>query len=84
MTLSPVHYTAPSCFGHHGHPMSEARLLLQSDQLCGPGRGWQHFKCYHFFTTVFDFRAAHGGSQARGQIGATAAGLHHRHSKAEP
>ena len=31
------------------------------------------------------FRAApavHGGSQARGQIGATAAGLHHSHSNA--
>ena len=25
---------------------------------------------------------AHGGSQARGQIGATAAGLHHSHSNA--
>ena len=35
------------------------------------------------------FRAiltAHGGSQARGQIGAVAAGLHHRHSntRSEP
>ena len=26
---------------------------------------------------------AYGGSQARGLIGATAAGLHHRHSNAE-
>ena len=28
--------------------------------------------------------AAHGGSQARGLIRATAAGLHHRHSNARP
>ena len=36
-----------------------------------------------FFVFVFVFRvvpAAYGGSQARGQIGAVAAGLHHNHS----
>ena len=38
------------------------------------------------FVFVLLFRAApmaYGGSQARGQIGATAAGLHHNHSHAE-
>ena len=41
---------------------------------------------FNFFIFVFClFRAipkAHGGSQARGQIGAVAAGLHHSHSNA--
>ena len=38
-----------------------------------------------FYTFVLLFRAvpeAYGGSQARGLIGATAAGLHHSHSNA--
>ena len=37
-----------------------------------------------FFLFVFSRAApeAYGGSQARGQIGATAAGLHHSHSNA--
>ena len=53
-------------------------------------------KIIHFNTVIakfwknsifvfFNFRdapAAHGGSQARGQIGAVAAGLHHSHSNA--
>ena len=41
-------------------------------------------KVLDFFSFVF-FRAvptAHGGSQARGGIGAAAAGLHHSHSSA--
>ena len=39
----------------------------------------------HAFYLFSLFRAesvAYGGSQARGQIGAVAAGLHHRHSNA--
>ena len=36
-----------------------------------------------FFLLLFRAAfAAYGGSQARGQIGATAAGLHHSHSNA--
>ena len=41
--------------------------------------------CSVLFCFVLLFRAAleaHGNSQARGQIGATAAGLHHSHSNA--
>ena len=41
------------------------------------------FNLFFFFLLLF--RAApevYGGSQARGQIGATAAGLHHSHSNA--
>ena len=40
---------------------------------------------FFFFFFFLLFRAipvAYGGSQARGQIGAVAAGLHHRHSNA--
>ena len=42
------------------------------------------FVCFSFFQSFFFFfRAApvaYGGSQTRGRIGATAAGLHHSHS----
>ena len=45
---------------------------------------WSDF--FHYFILIFLlFRAtsvAYGGSQARGQIGAMAAGLHHTHSNA--
>ena len=37
---------------------------------------------YLFFFSVKDSPMAYGNSQARGQIGATAAGLHHSHSNA--
>ena len=37
------------------------------------------FLIFYLFGATF---AAHGGSQARGQIGAVAAGLHHSHSNA--
>jgi len=39
-----------------------------------------------FFFFFFLFRAApmvYGGSQTRGQIGAAATGLHHRHTRSE-
>ena len=36
---------------------------------------------YHFFWSFF-FRATYGGSQARGPVGAVAAGLQHSHSHA--
>ena len=42
-------------------------------------------KKFHLFIYLFIFRAtpmANGGSQARGQIGTTVAGLHHCHSHA--
>ena len=42
---------------------------------------------FYFFLIFLIFRAAlteHGGSQARHRIGATAAGLHHSHSNADP
>ena len=35
---------------------------------------------FFFFLLFRAVLAAHGGSQARGQTGATAAGLHHSHS----
>ena len=41
----------------------------------------------YFFFFIFLFRAvplAYGGSQARGRIGATAAGLRHSHSNSDP
>ena len=45
-----------------------------------------HIICFILFTLFYClFRAstmAYGGSQARGQIGAVAAGLHHSHSNA--
>ena len=40
---------------------------------------------YVFYISIYIFRATpmtYGCSQARGQIGATAAGLHHDHSNA--
>ena len=50
---------------------------------------WYHWKdfgqLYFFFFFFLLFRAAleaYGGSQARGRIGAVAAGLHHSHSHA--
>ena len=56
---------------------------LTSVQKCGqlslPYKGGEIL----FFFFFFFFRAsptAHGNSQARGRIGATVAGLHHRHS----
>ena len=39
------------------------------------------FLFFFFFRTT---PSAYGGSQARGRIGATAAGLHHSHSNARP
>ena len=44
------------------------------------------FNLYFTYLFILLFRATpvpYGGSQARGQIGATAAGLHHSHSNAE-
>ena len=38
---------------------------------------------FFFFCLLRAAPAAHGGSQARGPIGAVAAGLHHSHSNAE-
>ena len=50
-------------------------------------RGFSYFVSFLFlFCFLLLFRAspaAYGGSQARGQIGATAAGLGHSHSNAE-
>ena len=49
---------------------------------------WRSFSINVYVTFVFFFfRAApdtYGGSQARGRIGATAAGLRHSHIKSEP
>ena len=42
-----------------------------------------NLKCFYFLFIFLLFRAApsvYGGSQARGLLGATAAGLHHSHS----
>ena len=41
---------------------------------------------FFFFCPFRDARAAYGSSQARGRIGAVAAGLHHSHSstRSEP
>ena len=42
--------------------------------------------CFCLFVCLFSFKAtlaAYGSSQARDQIGAAAAGLHHSHSNAE-
>ena len=50
-------------------------------ELCGFVLGL--FFLFIFFFLLFAFRAvpaAYGSSQARGQIGAAAAGLHHSHS----
>ena len=52
----------------------------QRSLLCWPS-GYSYHYYYYFF--CFLFRAApmaHGGSQARGRIGAAAASLHHSHS----
>ena len=44
---------------------------------------WFFFVCLFFAFLLFRATPmAYGGSQARGQIGATAAGLHHSHSNA--
>ena len=46
---------------------------------------WRNTIGGSFFLFLFLFRAApmaYGGSQARGRMGATAAGLHHSHSHA--
>ena len=37
-----------------------------------------------FFFSFYGHTIAYGGSQARGQIGAVATGLHHSHSNARP
>ena len=56
-----------------------------SSESCG---GWLVWKCFYgvnFFVCVCYFRTApmaYRGSQARGQIGASAASLHHSHSNA--
>ena len=41
-----------------------------------------HGTLFFFFFLLLAAPAAYGGSQARGSIGATAAGLHHSHSNA--
>ena len=44
------------------------------------------FRSFAYFLFVFSRAAplAHGGSQARGLIGAVASGLHHSHSNLDP
>ena len=49
-----------------------------------PGHGHEHRPLFYFYFCLFAISwaalAAHGGSQARGLIGAVAASLHHSHS----
>ena len=65
-------------------PWAEELLLLEHWKKGGRQGDQDCLVCLFLsFSLSFFFRAApaaHGGSQARGQIGATAASLHHSHS----
>ena len=55
--------------------------ILKSSNCCQ--KGWNTLKSYDllfFWSFSMAAPAAYGGSQARGSIGTTAAGLHHSHS----
>ena len=61
----------------------QAEKVLDLDGGDGCTALWKFLFCFVFF--FFYFRAApeaYGGSQARGRVGTTAAGLGHRHSSA--
>ena len=67
----------------------DCQPVFQSDCaiLCPhqPSLSLEPFFSFSFFFLFCPFRAtpeAYGGSQARGGVGATAAGLHHSHSDA--
>ena len=65
---------------HEGHS-SKSRLTSTPTcfgSLCRVLRSY--FSLFFFFGLFRDALAAYGGSQARGPLAATAAGLHHGHS----
>ena len=69
-----------SLLGAHTVQVNRDRYSEELSQL-----GFFSFSNLKLFDLFSSFRAApvaHGGSQARGEIGATAAGLHHSHSNA--
>ena len=61
-------------------PMGQAMAPLPTP-LQSTGGFFVFFFGFFFFLL---FRAAHGGSQARGRIGTTAAGLHHTTATLDP
>ena len=67
---------------------TEASAHSQKEGFSSIAEGGQHssrFVCFFFFVFLpflWAAPAAYVGSQARGQIGAVAAGLHHSHSNA--
>jgi len=66
--------------------VNDSTLFSQSSGLEVKAQGIRRFRMFLFvFVFFFFFRAAptaYGGSQAKGRIGAAAAGLHHSHSSA--
>ena len=72
----------PMCFEYLLSTKSTAKSFCIGLYLMHPWFSDNSTQSFHFFF-FFLFRAipeAYGSSQARGQIGAVAAGLHHSHS----
>ena len=63
-------------------PVAQSQLFPQALSLSSPTFVCILFVCVS--VSVFLAYGAYGGSQARGLIGATAAGLHHSHTRSEP
>ena len=65
------------------HDLCQSEPVITATRLVIVSIGF-HFYFYIFIFCLFAFSraayVAHGGSQARGRIGAVATGLHHNHS----
>ena len=66
----------PSCFTEIKISLNQPQFTFIED-ICERDHWSKNTCCFLFFRAV---PAAYGGSQARGQTGAAAAGLHHSHS----
>ena len=69
------------CFHLHGAPRGVTFIETESRVVPGTGRGGWGVSVFVWFGIVLGAPVPYSSSQARGQIGAAAAGLHHSHSK---
>ena len=76
-----MHYRGYSNF-YTIQKMRKRKKELYQTRRKKPSRNKDSENAFFFFLLFRDVPAAHGGSQARGQIRAIAAGLRHSHSNA--
>ena len=85
LVWSPLPYSLGESCGQLPAVTLEVKVRTQSQDVGTEREGlWESGLTHFFFVCFLVFRSApgYGGSQAKGLIGAAAAGLHHSHSNA--